>query len=213
MGIRGRAVHGWLIATVTLALVPACGVAADRALVGSMMLHAEAAYDHAGSPSLEDLVAPPALGIVGTVTAVDPGVGLWWAGASDRTEEPSILDVQDSDAQSITAHLVLKVDRVVFGTGSEQGDSVIAGVMVEQATTADVRGLLEGARLFVVLEPSGTGVWGYQPDVRGIALEGTFMARTGSEGVLDFFAFSEEMVAGLGLEDLSPSEIGELAGG
>jgi hypothetical protein len=208
---RGWGFRGWGVVLATASLLPACSVVADRALVDSMKEQAQTAYDEAGSPSLEDLLAPPAIGIVGTVTAVDPGVGVWWDVAADGTETPYVIDIQNSDAQASTAHLVVKVDRLLFGPGPGKGDTVIAGLIVGQATPADVRGLLEGERLFMVLGPAGEGIWDYGPDVRGIALDGTFVARTESDGALAFFAFSEEMVSGLGLDGLSPSEIGDLA--
>jgi hypothetical protein len=210
MGIRGHRVHGWLVLMAMVSL-SACAVAADRALVDSLAVRADQAYAEAGAPALVDLVAAPAIGIVGTVTAVDPGVGVWWDPAPDGDGAPYLLDVRDSDAQATTSHLVVKVDRLVFGAGPGEGDIVNAGVVVEDAMPTDVRGLFEGTRLFMVLEPAGEGLWEYDPDVRGIALDGTFIARTGSDGQLDFFAFSEEIVAGLGLEGLTASGIGDLA--
>jgi hypothetical protein len=209
MGIRGRQVRGWLV-LIAMSSLSACAVVADRALVDSMQVKAEAAYLEAGAPSLVDVLADPAIGIVGTVTAVDPGVGVWWDQAPDGDRTPSIVDIRDPDARATTSHLVVKIDRLVFGPGPDAGDIVTAGVMVEGATPTDVRSLFEGTRLFMVLDAAGEGLWEYDPDVRGVALDGTFMAHTGSDGALDFFAFSDEIVTGLGLEGLTASGIGDL---
>ncbi|MGF1665852.1 MAG: hypothetical protein ACFCVC_06230 [Acidimicrobiia bacterium] len=210
MGIRGHGVRGWLVLVAMISL-SACAVADERALVESMQVKAEEAYFEAGAPPLGDLLAAPAIGIVGTVTGVDPGVGVWRDPAPDGDGAPYIVDIQDSDAHATTSHLVVKVDRLVFGPGPGEGDIVTAGVMVEGAMPTEVGALFEGARLFMVLGPAGEGLWEYQPDVRGIALDGTFIARTGSDGELDFFAFSDEIVTGLGLDGLTASAIGDLA--
>jgi hypothetical protein len=210
MGIRGHGVRGWLV-LIVMCSVSACAVVDDRALIGSLQVQAETAYTAAGAPELGDLVVPAAIGIVGTVTAVEPGVGVWWDPAAGADRTPYIVDVRDSDAHATTSHLVVKVDQLVFGSGPGEGDVLTAGLVVEEAMPTDVRALFEGTRLFMVLDPAGVGLWEYDPDVRGIALDGTFMARTGSDGALDFFAFSDEIVTGLGLDGLTASGIGDLA--
>jgi hypothetical protein len=204
--------HGWRTVAVSVMVAMStsgCSLGPERAVVESMAGRSEAALRDQVVESLEELVAPPSFGVVGTVVEVRPGTGMWWDAADGGTRH--LVEVDHHMAEIVTVHLTMRVESRAFGPAPDVDGLVTFGAVLDaDAELPAARSLFEGERLFVVMGPDD-GTWDYAEGVHAVQLAGAFMARTLSGGELDYLVAPPETVRSLGLDELTVSQIASLA--
>lgn len=183
-------------------------IAQERALVAAVATRSEALLGD-DLPPIDQVVAPPAFGVVGTVVAVSPGVGLWWEDGPDGPK-PRVVDVDDPSVDVFTVDLTIQVELPAFGSAPDSGDMVTAGLVIDTSDPSVARQVFLGERLFAVLDPSDP-LWDFDPDLVGIALEGTMLAGIAGGGELDWFLAPAEFVEELGLDRQTVSQLASVA--
>lgn len=214
MGIRRW--FGWSVVVVIgvmFAVSSGAGlsIGAERTLVDSIKTRSDAGLEDRGMPTLEEVVAAPAFGVVGVVVDVEAGVGMWW-GLEDGVEVRHVVDATDPMAQVSTVHLTMDVDRLVFGAPPEDTGVVRLALLVDpESRVKTAVDLFRDRRMFAVAVPAGEPF--HDTDLYAVALDGGLLAWTDTDRSLDFALAGDRVRATLGLDDLTTSELRDLSDG
>lgn len=137
--------------------------------------------------------------IQGTVTAVNPGIGMSWT-FDDDTEQRHLTIFGEQQAMVHTVHVTITIDRSLTGMSNNPAE-VRFGLVIDEPEQFDkLQEGLTGEQFVAFLAKSE--LWDYEADLYGVMFDGALLCRTDGED-LDCPALEEGLASALELSAAS----------
>lgn len=168
----------------------------------------QANADYELAETVPELLAEPSSHLTvleGTIDEVEPGVGMHWTvDELHDDEQRHVLDFYDDAALVRSVHVSLAVGGVIVGTWDEEFARF--GLVVDSEEDAELLADgLTGKSVVVFLDESA--VWGYEPDLYGVAYDGGLLCQRGTEQPLECPGLVDGLARGLDIESVTDDDI------